>query len=139
MVKVFITEECGWRFHAWDYPGTLGELRADWAAGRIPEDLGYVAVTPGFRGSIKEIEPIGDYIDARMAETDGMSDDEVFAYFEARQAIDDEMDEEWAKFMAVFGAQMDIHEEDDSFLKIGEEILPWTAHRDADETYKVEA
>ena len=121
---VFIDEEYGWRYWSWDYPGTADELRADWQAGCIPPGLGYVGRTPGFRGTATEIEPMKSYWDRLEAETKGDEewdlDEEKFD--EAIEALG----REWDKFMAKFGAQIHIHEEDDSSLQIvGSDAIPW--------------
>jgi len=118
---VFIDEEYGWRYWCWDYPGTADELRADWQAGRIPQHLGYVAITPGFRGTITEIEPLKSYWDRLEAEGNEEWDLDEEKFEEAVGALG----REWDKFLAGYGAQMDIHEEDDSCLRIGDETLPW--------------
>ena len=123
---VFIEEEYGWRYWRWEYPGTADELRADWKAGRVPKDLGYVASVPGFRGTITEIEPMADYWERVEAGTEGLSDEAALAVIDANEKeLVEELGREWSKFLAGFGAQAHIHEEDDTWLQIGDEMLPW--------------
>jgi hypothetical protein len=130
---IFVDEEYGWKYHRWDYPGTSEDLREDWKAGRIPPGLGYVRSEPGFRGTIEEIEPMGEFWARLEIETAGMSDDEADAFMAANEErIMEGLGGEWARFLAGFGAQADIHEEDDSALSIGDEVLPWPFQRDDD-------
>jgi hypothetical protein len=133
-MRIFIDEEYGWRYWCWDYPGTADELRADWEAGRIPPGLGYVGRTPGFRGTATEIEPMKSYWDRLEAETKG---DEEWDLDEEKfdEAIG-ALGKEWDKFLSEYDAQMDIHEEDDSSLRIGDLTVPWMLVRDDETTVR---
>jgi hypothetical protein len=124
-VLIFIDEEYGWRYWRWDYPGTPDELRADWQAGRIPPGLGYVGRTPSFRGTITEIEPMKPYWDRLEAEGDEWDLDE-----EKFEATVEALGRGWDKFLSEYDVQMDIHEEDDSSLRIGDITVPWVFARD---------
>jgi hypothetical protein len=117
---VLIEEEFGWKYWRWDYPGTLDELRRDWKAGRIPNGLGYVRTTPGFLGQIAEIDPIAEYWNSLEAK--GMTDWLTNA---DEECVVEELFREWDRFTAGFDARIDIHEDEDTFMRIGGEVLPW--------------
>jgi hypothetical protein len=115
---VYMEEEFGFRHWCWDYPGTGDGLKADWAAGRIPPNLGYVGTAEGFLGTVKEIDtPLAHLC---------CEDDDVFAM------SDEQVAEEWRKAMDKYGAYIHVHEDQDSYLMVGGECLSWSRKSDPD-------
>ncbi len=113
-MRVYIDEEYGWKLWVWTYPGTPEELVADWKAGRVPA-LGYLQKSGGFRSlSLERLE------EPKCGNGPWAGEEEEAEWYEAMRA-------EWDRIMGTMDAFCHLHEEDDSWLKIGPggEVLRW--------------
>ena len=114
-MKVFISEEYGWKSWVWDFPGSTEELIRDFRAGRTPSRVGYFE-TRG-RGTIAPAEmPHVDLVAEGLTE-------------ERELQLEGELQGMWEVYMRQFEAQCMLHEEDDSYLQVDGKSYRWGDQR----------
>lgn len=87
-VKIFISEEYGYRSWSWDYPGTKEELIADWKAKRRPVDF-WGAKETGYLGIVAPAAMLDEHNKPRDATAHVHCQDDTYLEIDGVRILDE--------------------------------------------------